>query len=324
MRPLPHQHPAHDPAFSQRAEPLPLSGPARARVSRPRHASPGSPRWKRRPPRSARISSGSWRPSGPSSSPTSNIRTTCRCANGPRSTARATGPRSTSSSNGERVEANARHCPTVMALLGGLDQPIVAGRSPNAMFSLLAPGAHIPPHTGVANTRLVCHLPLIVPPGCWFRVGAERRDWRVGEAWVFDDTIEHEAMNPVRRAARDPDRRHLAPRSARPPSGARSRPRWKHPAPMRERTGCERAAAARLAARRRSARCRRRLQCRARRAQVGPRGGSAGRCSTGRGSAIPATRGYGRSPACSTARSTISRRRSPPSRRRPRCRRSIR
>jgi len=98
--------------------------------------------------------------------------------------------------NGRRVEANARHCPAVMALLAGLDQPEVAGRSPNAMFSLLAPGAHIPPHTGVANTRLVCHLPLIVPPGCWFRVGAERRAWEVGTAWVFDDTIEHEAANP--------------------------------------------------------------------------------------------------------------------------------
>jgi aspartyl/asparaginyl beta-hydroxylase (cupin superfamily) len=82
-----------------------------------------------------------------------------------------------------------------MGLLDALDQPEVVGRSPNAMFSLLAPGAHIPPHTGVANTRLVCHLPLIVPPGCWFRVGAERRDWQVGQAWIFDDTIEHEARN---------------------------------------------------------------------------------------------------------------------------------
>jgi aspartyl/asparaginyl beta-hydroxylase (cupin superfamily) len=98
--------------------------------------------------------------------------------------------------NGRVVEANARHCPATMALLAGIDQPHVPGRGPNAMFSLLAPGAHIPPHTGVANTRLVCHLPLIVPEGCWFRVGAERRPWRVGEAWVFDDTIEHEALNP--------------------------------------------------------------------------------------------------------------------------------
>ena len=46
------------------------------------------------------------------------------------------------------------------------------------------------------NARLVCHLPLIVPQGCWFRVGGETRYWREGEALVFDDTVEHEAMNP--------------------------------------------------------------------------------------------------------------------------------
>ncbi|MGZ8360745.1 MAG: aspartyl/asparaginyl beta-hydroxylase domain-containing protein, partial [Allosphingosinicella sp.] len=99
--------------------------------------------------------------------------------------------------NGVTIAANARHCPATMALLGELDPPEIPRRGPNAMFSLLAPGAHIPPHVGVANTRLVCHLPLIVPPGCWFRVGEERRDWEVGRAWLFDDTIEHEALNPT-------------------------------------------------------------------------------------------------------------------------------
>src|SRR5690349_2290101 len=63
------------------------------------------------------------------------------------------------------------------------------------MFSLLAPRTRIPPHTGVANIRLVCHLPLIVPPGCGFRVGESKREWVPGEAFVFDDTIEHEAWN---------------------------------------------------------------------------------------------------------------------------------
>jgi aspartyl/asparaginyl beta-hydroxylase (cupin superfamily) len=38
-------------------------------------------------------------------------------------------------------------------------------------------------------------LPLIVPPRCGFRVGATNVEWRVGEAFVFDDTIEHEAWN---------------------------------------------------------------------------------------------------------------------------------
>ncbi len=98
--------------------------------------------------------------------------------------------------NGGRVEANSRHCPRTMALLEDFPQPAIPGAGPNAMFSLLAPNTAIPPHVGVSNARLVCHLPLIVPDGCWFRVGAETRDWRRGEAFVFDDTIEHEAMNP--------------------------------------------------------------------------------------------------------------------------------
>jgi aspartyl/asparaginyl beta-hydroxylase (cupin superfamily) len=99
--------------------------------------------------------------------------------------------------NGETVEANARLCPKTLAILRECRQPQVPGASPNAMFSLLAPQTHIPPHVGVNNTRLVCHLPLIVPEGCWFRVGAETRPWKRGQAFVFDDTIEHEAMNPT-------------------------------------------------------------------------------------------------------------------------------
>ncbi|MGL5838404.1 MAG: aspartyl/asparaginyl beta-hydroxylase domain-containing protein [Sphingorhabdus sp.] len=98
--------------------------------------------------------------------------------------------------NGRTIEANARHCPQLMKLLATLPQPDIYGAGPNAMFSLLAPGAHIPPHTGISNARLVCHLPIIVPEGCWFRIGKETRLWERGKAWVFDDTIEHEAMNP--------------------------------------------------------------------------------------------------------------------------------
>lgn len=99
--------------------------------------------------------------------------------------------------NGERIEANARLCPRTLDLLRQFDQPDIRGASPNAMFSLLAPHTVIPPHVGVNNTRLVCHLPLVVPQGCWFRVGAETRFWERGQAFIFDDTIEHEAVNPT-------------------------------------------------------------------------------------------------------------------------------
>jgi aspartyl/asparaginyl beta-hydroxylase (cupin superfamily) len=98
--------------------------------------------------------------------------------------------------NGRRIDSNADHCPRTMKLLEEIDQPEIRGAGPNAMFSLLAPNTPIPPHVGVSNSRLVCHLPLIVPEGCWFRVGGETRFWRPGEAFVFDDTIEHEAINP--------------------------------------------------------------------------------------------------------------------------------
>ena len=71
----------------------------------------------------------------------------------------------------------------------------IFGWGPTVTFSQLKAGAHIPAHTGMFNTRLTCHLPLIVPPGCRFRVGNEVREWEEGKLLIFDDTIEHEAWN---------------------------------------------------------------------------------------------------------------------------------
>jgi len=62
-------------------------------------------------------------------------------------------------------------------------------------LSVLDATTRIPPHTGTVNTRLVVHLPLIVPPGCGFRVGGQQREWHPGKAFVFDDSIDHEAWN---------------------------------------------------------------------------------------------------------------------------------
>ena len=93
-----------------------------------------------------------------------------------------------------RAEHLAR-CPRTAAVLARAPLCDVPGHAPTAFFSILDAHTHIPPHTGVTNTRLTVHLPLIVPGGCTFRVGSERREWSVGRAWVFDDTIEHEAWN---------------------------------------------------------------------------------------------------------------------------------
>jgi aspartyl/asparaginyl beta-hydroxylase (cupin superfamily) len=86
-------------------------------------------------------------------------------------------------------------CPETARMLERLPRNHIPGRAPTAFFSLLQPRTRIPPHTGVTNTRAIIHLPLIVPEGCGFRVGGETRAWREGEAFAFDDTIEHEAWN---------------------------------------------------------------------------------------------------------------------------------
>jgi aspartyl/asparaginyl beta-hydroxylase (cupin superfamily) len=96
---------------------------------------------------------------------------------------------------GEAIKDNIVRCPRTVEALSAWPRCELRGSAPTAVFSILDPRTRIPPHTGVNNSRLIVHLPLIVPPGCGFRVGAETRTWEPGKAFVFDDTIEHEAWN---------------------------------------------------------------------------------------------------------------------------------
>lgn len=97
--------------------------------------------------------------------------------------------------DGKQVAQHAPHFTKTLATWNATPWPEQAGRTPVAMFSVLKPHTHIPPHVGASNCRLVVHLPLIVPAHCTFRVGNTTRAWQPGKAWVFDDTIEHEARN---------------------------------------------------------------------------------------------------------------------------------
>ncbi len=97
--------------------------------------------------------------------------------------------------SGEPVAENAACCPATMAAIAGLPIPTIRARSPMALFSILAPGTHIQPHHGMLNTRLIVHLPLIVPPDCALRVGNHTRTVEAGKLMIFDDSIEHEAWN---------------------------------------------------------------------------------------------------------------------------------
>jgi hypothetical protein len=98
--------------------------------------------------------------------------------------------------NGAPVEEHIHRCPaTYRAVMENVPLCFIGPRAPSVMLSLLRPGAKIPPHTGMLNSRLICHLPLIVPPDCGFRVGGSTIEWEEGKVIAFDDSVEHEAWN---------------------------------------------------------------------------------------------------------------------------------
>lgn len=97
--------------------------------------------------------------------------------------------------DGVRQDANCALCPKTAAAMEKVPLDRLPGQAPSVLFSLLKPGAHIPPHHGLINTRLICHLPLIVPGPAWLRVGHHTHHWKEGELLVFDDSFEHEALN---------------------------------------------------------------------------------------------------------------------------------
>jgi aspartate beta-hydroxylase len=97
--------------------------------------------------------------------------------------------------HGERRAENCGRCPVTSAALDALPLSRVRAHGPEVLFSVFTPGTHLLPHRGVTNTRIVGHLPLMIPPDCALNVGGEIHAWREGEVVVFDDTYEHEAWN---------------------------------------------------------------------------------------------------------------------------------
>jgi aspartate beta-hydroxylase len=97
--------------------------------------------------------------------------------------------------HGQRRDENCAACPVTARTLDSLPLSHVREHGPEVLFSVFTAGTHLLPHRGVTNTRLVGHLPLLVPPDCALNVGGEVHAWQEGRAVVFDDTYEHEAWN---------------------------------------------------------------------------------------------------------------------------------
>ena len=98
--------------------------------------------------------------------------------------------------HGEAFAEHLAACPATTRALGRLPLTRIAGHAPEVLFSVLAPHTHIKPHHGVTNTRVVTHLPLVIPKGdCKLVVGGLEHAWEEGRCVTFDDTFLHEAWN---------------------------------------------------------------------------------------------------------------------------------
>jgi len=93
---------------------------------------------------------------------------------------------------GHKIARNCARCPEtarIVSRIPGLKM---------AMFSILAPKSHIPPHRGPYKGLLRYHLGLMIPQpssSCRIRVADEIRSWEEGRSLIFDDSHDHEAWN---------------------------------------------------------------------------------------------------------------------------------
>ena len=83
---------------------------------------------------------------------------------------------------------NSARCPETTAILDSI--PGVT----SAAFSRLLPGTHLWPHR-CGNTRIRCHLGLIIVDGCAINVGGMVQGWQEGKCLIFNARYLHEAWN---------------------------------------------------------------------------------------------------------------------------------
>jgi len=96
-------------------------------------------------------------------------------------------------SNGHTYEEHCEVCPVTASVLSQIDGVGLAGQ---AYFSVMSAGTHVAAHCGPTNTRIRCHLGLIVPDSSVIRVDQTMLHWRELGCIVFDDSFEHEVWNP--------------------------------------------------------------------------------------------------------------------------------
>ena len=95
---------------------------------------------------------------------------------------------------GEWNVENCKEFPKTFELLQSLNIPFAVR---GVCFARQAAGSGVQPHSDGRNFILTSHLGLIVPEGCWIKVGDETSTWENGKLITIDTSFEHSTGNPT-------------------------------------------------------------------------------------------------------------------------------
>ena len=90
------------------------------------------------------------------------------------------------------IPKNAARCPVTVRCLKNI--PGVQ----SALFSIIAPGTYIPPHSDPGKGVIRYHLALKVPKDrerCFINVNGQKYSWEEGRSVLFDDVFDHWVSN---------------------------------------------------------------------------------------------------------------------------------
>lgn len=87
----------------------------------------------------------------------------------------------------------------VKPLVFDLMARVQATRLGGVLITKVQPGGKILPHADKGwhpeHYNMKVYVPIQSNPGCWNRVGDERVSMKIGEAWYFNNLVEHEVAN---------------------------------------------------------------------------------------------------------------------------------
>ncbi|XP_029643698.1 aspartate beta-hydroxylase domain-containing protein 2 [Octopus sinensis] len=96
---------------------------------------------------------------------------------------------------GQWIIKNTAFCPRTTTILKSLPNLMADTMFGHISFSIMYPGTKTSERFGVTNTKIRCHMGIVVPNNCSLTVSKETHSWKTGHCLLFDDSYLHTAAH---------------------------------------------------------------------------------------------------------------------------------